>query len=52
MNVRIQLMEKSAMMEAEVKKLEERIQQDFLDKKTMVIKKEVPDFVDEIRSYC
>lgn len=35
------------MMEAEVKKLEEGIQKDFPEKKTLVIKHDVQDYVDE-----
>jgi len=38
MKGRVLLREKSAMMEEEVKKIEEGIKKDFLDKKSVVIK--------------
>lgn len=39
-------------MEAEVKKLEDEIKEDFLDKNTKVIKQGVHDHVDEFWDYC
>lgn len=38
MNERVQLREKSAMVEEEVKKLDEGINKEFFDKKIVVIK--------------
>jgi len=39
-------------VEAEVKKLEDEIKEDFLDKKTRVIKQGVYDHVDKFGGYC
>ena len=47
MNERVRLREKSVMVEAKVKKLEEGIQKDFLDKKIVVIKQGAHDYDDE-----
>lgn len=47
MKERVRLRDKSALVEVEVKKLEDEIKKDFLDKKTTVIKQGVHDYVDE-----
>ena len=39
------------MVEAEVKKLDEGIHKDFLDKKIVVLKQDVHDYVDEFGDY-
>ena len=51
MNERVWLRKKSAMAEEEVKKLEEGIKKDFLDKKTVVIKQDVHDYVHRLGDY-
>ena len=51
MKERVWLREKSALVEVEVKKLEEEIKKDFLDKKTMVIKQGAHDYGDEFWDY-
>ena len=48
MNERIRLREKSAMVEAEVKNLEEGIKKDFLDRKIEVIKQDELDYIDRL----
>ena len=49
MNESVCLREKSTMVEAEVKKLEEGIKKDFLDRKTIVIKQDELDSIDKLR---
>lgn len=51
MNETIRFRKKSAMAEAKVKKLEDGIKKDFLDKKTMVIEQNELLYVDEIWDY-
>jgi len=51
MNVRVRLREKSALVEAEVKKLEDEIEKDFLDKETRVIKQGAHNHVDKFGDY-
>lgn len=51
MNERVQLREKSTMEEAEVKKIEEGIKKDFLDRKNDVIKPDEPDYIDILRDH-
>ena len=47
MNEKFLLREKSAMVEEEVKKLEEGIKRDFLDKNTVLIKQDAHDYIDK-----
>lgn len=47
MNEKARLREKSTIAEEEVKKLEERMRKDFFDKKIVVIKQDVHDYVDK-----
>ena len=51
MKERVRLREKSILVEAEVKKLEDEIKKDFLDKKTRVIIQGVHDHVEEFLDY-
>lgn len=44
-------MEKSALMEVEVKKLEDEIKENFLNKKTRVIKQGAHDHIDKLGDY-
>ena len=48
MNDRVRLREKSSMAGAEVKKLEEGIKKDFLDRKTVVIKQDELDKIERL----
>ena len=50
MKERVRLREKSALVEAKVKKLEEEIKMDFLDKKIRVIKQGAHDNVTNLRT--
>lgn len=52
MDERARLREKSTLVEAKVKKLEEGIKKDFLDKKIVVIKQDAHDCVEKIGGYC
>lgn len=52
MKDRVWLREKSALLEAKSKKLEDRIKKDFLDKKPKVIKQGAHDHIDEFEDYC
>lgn len=49
---KVQLRKKSSLIEAEVKKLEDKIKEDFLDKNTRVIKQGVHDHGDKFEDYC
>jgi len=51
MKERVRLREKGALLEAEVKKLEDKIKIDFLDKKTRAIKQGAHDYLDEFGDY-
>ena len=51
MKERVRLREKSALVEVEVKKREDKIKKDFLDKKTRVIKQGAHNYVDEFEDY-
>lgn len=51
MKERVWLREKSTIMEEEVKKLEEGIKKDFIDKKTMVIKQNAHNYIDKFGDY-
>jgi len=51
MKERFSLREKSAMMEEEVKKIEEGIKKDFLDKKSVVIKQDAQNYVEKFGDY-
>ena len=51
MSERVQLREKSTMLEAEIKKLEEGIKKDFLDKNTMVIEQDEINYIDRLWDY-
>jgi len=48
---RVRLREKCALVVVDVKKLEDEIKKDFLDKKTKVIKQGAHDYVDKFRDY-
>jgi len=51
MNERVRLREKSAKVESEVKKLEEGIKKGFLDRKTIVRKKDELDYIDRLEDH-
>ena len=51
MNERVRLREKSAMTEAEFKKLEEGIKKDLLNRKTVVIEQDELKYIDRLGDY-
>jgi len=51
MNEKVQLRKKTTMVEEEVKKLEEGVKRDFLDKKTVLIKWDARDYIDKLGDY-